>query len=125
MYCKIFFLIIMNIFYMSFILVVLSLKTSTEWFLVVTLLRVVPCTVALAAAILNLFRCKSRFCPSCGNRYNQQRALNMSFKLVSCTHRHCVFTIPEELRIFFLKIVLCSTYSFTLFVTLSCTCFSK
>ena len=49
------------------------------------------------------FRCKSRFCPSCGNRYNQQRSLNMSFKLISCTHRHCVFTIPEELRIFFLN----------------------
>ena len=27
----------------------------------------------------------------------------MSCKLISCTHRHCVFTIPEELRIFFLK----------------------
>ena len=27
----------------------------------------------------------------------------MSCKLVSCVHRHCVFTIPEELRIFFLK----------------------
>ena len=26
----------------------------------------------------------------------------MSCKLVSCTHRHCVFTIPEELRVFFL-----------------------
>ena len=49
------------------------------------------------------FRCKSRFCPSCGNRYNQQRSLNMSFKLLSCKHRHCVFTIPEELRVFFLK----------------------
>ena len=41
------------------------------------------------------FRCKSRFCPSCGNRYNQQRSLNMSFKLLSCKHRHCVFTIPD------------------------------
>ena len=46
------------------------------------------------------FRCKSRFCPSCGNKYNQQRSFSMSCKLVSCTHRHCVFTIPEELRIF-------------------------
>ena len=47
------------------------------------------------------FRCKSRFCPSCGNKYNQMRSLHMSFKLISCTHRHCVFTIPEELRAFF------------------------
>ena len=49
------------------------------------------------------FRCKSRFCPSCGNKYNQLRSFHMSCKLVSCVHRHCVFTIPEELRIFFLK----------------------
>ena len=27
----------------------------------------------------------------------------MSFKLVNCIHRHCVFTIDEELRLFFLK----------------------
>lgn len=49
------------------------------------------------------FRCRSRFCPSCGNKYNQMRSLHMSFKLISCTHRHCVFTIPEELRGFFLN----------------------
>lgn len=49
------------------------------------------------------FRCKSRFCPSCGNKYNQLRSFHMSCRLVSCVHRHCVFTIPEELRIYFLK----------------------
>lgn len=49
------------------------------------------------------FRCKSRFCPTCGNMYNQLRSFHMSCKLISCVHRHCVFTIPEELRIFFLK----------------------
>ena len=27
----------------------------------------------------------------------------MSCKLVACVHRHCVFTIPEELRVYFLK----------------------
>ena len=48
------------------------------------------------------FRCKSRFCPSCGNKYNQLRSFHMACKLVSCTHRHCVFTIPEELRTYFL-----------------------
>lgn len=47
--------------------------------------------------------CKSRFCPSCGNMYNQKRSFSMSCKLISCIHRHCVFTIPEELRIFFLE----------------------
>lgn len=49
------------------------------------------------------FRCKSRFCPSCGNKYNQLRSFHMSCKLVSCVHRHCVFTIPEELRVYFLN----------------------
>lgn len=48
------------------------------------------------------FSCKSRFCPSCGNMYNQKRAFRMSCKLISCNHRHCVFSIPEELRVFFL-----------------------
>ena len=49
------------------------------------------------------FRCKSRFCPSCSNKYNQLRSFHMSCKLVSCVHRHCVFTIPQELRLYFLK----------------------
>ena len=42
------------------------------------------------------FSCKSRFCPSCGSMYNQKRAFRMSCKLVSCNHRHCVFTIPVK-----------------------------
>lgn len=45
------------------------------------------------------FRCKSRFYPSCGNRYNQERSFHMPCMLVACVHRHCVFTIPEELRL--------------------------
>lgn len=49
------------------------------------------------------FRCKSRFCPTCGNMYSIHRTTSMSFKLIHCEHRHCVFTIPEELRVFFLK----------------------
>lgn len=49
------------------------------------------------------FRCKSRFCPSCGNKYNHVRSLHMASKLISCVHRHCVFTIPQELRLYFLK----------------------
>ena len=49
------------------------------------------------------FRCKSRFCPTCGNKYAMERTTNMSFKLVNATHRHCVFTIDENLRDFFLK----------------------
>ena len=48
------------------------------------------------------FRCKSRFCPSCGVKYSQARSTSMSFKLIHCVHRHCVFTIDDELRHFFL-----------------------
>lgn len=49
------------------------------------------------------FRCHSRFCPTCGNLYSMQRTTSMSFKLVNVTHRHCVFTIDEQLRGFFLN----------------------
>ena len=49
------------------------------------------------------FRCHSRFCPTCGNKYSMERTTSMSFKLVKVNHRHCVFTIDENLRIFFLK----------------------
>lgn len=49
------------------------------------------------------FRCKSRFCPSCGIKYSQERSASMAFKLVNCSHRHCVFTIDDELRHFFLE----------------------
>jgi len=46
------------------------------------------------------FRCKSRFCTTCGSLYSIRRSSSMSLKLVRCNHRHCVFTIPEELRVF-------------------------
>ena len=49
------------------------------------------------------FRCHSKFCPSCGAKYCNDRATAMSFKLIKCPHRHCVFTIDEELRHFFLE----------------------
>ena len=49
------------------------------------------------------FRCHSKFCPLCGAKYCNDRATAMSFKLIKCHHRHCVFTIDEELRHFFLE----------------------
>jgi hypothetical protein len=49
------------------------------------------------------FRCHSKFCPTCGNKYSKDRSTSMSFKLIRCTHRHCVFTIDQELRHFFLE----------------------
>lgn len=49
------------------------------------------------------FRCHSRFCPTCCNKYSIERSTSMASKLIYCTHRHCVFTIPEELRLYFLE----------------------
>lgn len=47
------------------------------------------------------FTCKSRFCTSCAIKYQMDRAINISEKLIDCKHRHVVFTIPQELRIYF------------------------
>ena len=56
---------------------------------------------------LNLFLsvAKASFCPTCGIKYCQDRAqLRMAFQASSnCSHRHCVFTIDEDLRHFFLE----------------------
>ncbi|MDD2495235.1 MAG: transposase [Tissierellia bacterium] len=49
------------------------------------------------------FRCKSRFCNTCGTKYAADRANAMSLKMVNSIHRHCVFTIPEQLRDYFRK----------------------
>jgi len=47
------------------------------------------------------FRCKSRFCTTCGNRYNIERTEVMAAKILDVPHRHCIFTIPDTLRIYF------------------------
>ena len=57
------------------------------------------------------FRCHSRFCPTCGNKYSIDRTTAMAFKVIDVQHRHCVFTIAEELRPFFLKTPKMLTYA--------------
>lgn len=49
------------------------------------------------------FTCKSRFCNCCGALYSSNRAKSIKSKLLKCNHRHIIFTIPEELRIYFLN----------------------
>lgn len=49
------------------------------------------------------FTCKSRFCTSCGKVYTDNWIDSMLGTLLNVKHRHIVFTIPEELRIFFGK----------------------
>ena len=51
---------------------------------------------------ISAFTCKSRFCPSCAQKYRDARAVSMLSKCVNTDYRHIVFTIPEELRIYFL-----------------------
>ena len=71
------------------------------------------------------FRCHSRFCPSCGNKYSIDRTTSMSFKIIDVQHRHCVFTIAEELRPFFLKDRSLLNCFFLLFEVLSFECSIK
>ena len=45
--------------------------------------------------------CKSRFCSSCGYKYKNERVENILQTAYNCQHRQIVFTIPEQLRIYF------------------------
>ncbi len=42
--------------------------------------------------------CKSRICPQCGKKYADQWADQLAQTLYAVSHRHIVFTVPEELR---------------------------
>lgn len=47
--------------------------------------------------------CKSRFCNSCGMKYQKIRSAAVMDKVFDCPHRHGVFTVPDPLRHFFIK----------------------
>lgn len=49
------------------------------------------------------FSCKSRLCTSCGKKRTEDWVLKFSNKISTVNHRHMVFTIPEELRVYFAK----------------------
>ena len=42
--------------------------------------------------------CKSRICARCGKKYTDEWADELASSLYAVSHRHMVFTIPEELR---------------------------
>lgn len=44
------------------------------------------------------FTCKSRFCSSCGKRYVDKWVDKQVETIINVSHRHVVFTVPEELR---------------------------
>lgn len=47
------------------------------------------------------FRCRSRFCTSCGKVYVDNWVEDMVARLYNTKHKHMVFTIPSELRDYF------------------------
>ena len=48
-------------------------------------------------------KCHSRFCTSCGVKYQKKLAIQAECMCVDTPHRHIVFTIPENYRILFRK----------------------
>ena len=46
-------------------------------------------------------KCHSRFCTSCGIKYQKLLAAKAECMCVDIPHRHIVFTIPEDYRVFF------------------------
>ena len=49
------------------------------------------------------FSCHSRMCPSCGKKYRDARTRKVAEKCVEAPHRQFVFTVPYQLRRFFLE----------------------
>ena len=47
--------------------------------------------------------CHSRFCPSCGKKYRDARAIEVSRKCLKVPHRHITWTISDKLRPYFRK----------------------
>lgn len=47
--------------------------------------------------------CKSRFCSKCGNKYQNQRTVKVSEKLINVPHRQFVFSMPKQYRPYFRK----------------------
>lgn len=47
--------------------------------------------------------CSSRYCTKCGAKSSQRRAAYVSSMAFKSKHRHIVFTIPAQLRIYFIK----------------------
>ena len=46
------------------------------------------------------FTCKSEFCTKCGRKYFMEWAEKQVENMLDVSHRHTVFTIPEELRVY-------------------------
>ncbi|MFU2419121.1 transposase zinc-binding domain-containing protein, partial [Peptacetobacter sp. AB800] len=49
------------------------------------------------------FTCKSKFCTKCGRKYSMEWAEKQVENMIDVSHRHAVFTIPEDLRVYFYR----------------------
>ena len=49
----------------------------------------------------HFFTCKSRFCPTCGAKYSNERVLKAMSIMFNAYHRHFTFTIAEQIRWYF------------------------
>jgi Putative transposase/Transposase zinc-binding domain len=49
------------------------------------------------------FTCKSRFCVTCGKKYISNWVEAKVNKILDVPHRHCVFTVPEQFRVYFFQ----------------------
>ena len=47
--------------------------------------------------------CSSRYCTKCGSKSSQRRAAYVSSMAFKSKHRHIVFTIPAQLRFYFIS----------------------
>ena len=104
--------------------IALFVKILRDWFPVLQTLNLRPVVISEIKKVLNCrnpkngtmyccdrcnqirwvpFTCKSRFCPSCGNLYNMQRANALAERMFDVRHRHVTFTIPDVLRHYFLE----------------------
>ncbi len=104
--------------------IALFLKILRDWFPVLLTKSLRPVVISEIKKVLNCrnpkngtmyacdrcnqvrwvpFTCKSRFCPSCGNLYNMQRANALAERMFDVPHRHIVFTLPDILRPYFLN----------------------
>ena len=100
--------------------IALFLKILRDWFPVLQTMNLRPVVISEIEKVLDCrnpkngtmyacdrcnqirwvpFTCKSRFCPSCGNLYNMQRANALAERLFDVPHRHVVFTIPESMSL--------------------------
>ena len=47
--------------------------------------------------------CKTKFCPCCSKIYTENWANKLNQQMINQKHKHLLFTIPKELRSFFLN----------------------